>query len=105
MIEDILPPQIHGIATTTDINGTGAAGFEHFPAGGPPAQLSCEPSPDYLATFTHPSTPPRYLWLKVLGAICAIQRNISIDKRTCAQRPSSNISSSSSLHRSSFAPK
>ena len=41
--------------------------------------LPCEQSPDYLATLSHPSTPPHHLKLKV-GAICAIQRNISIEK-------------------------
>jgi len=41
--------------------------------------LPSEQSPDYLTTLSHPSTPPHHLRLKK-NAICAIQRNISIEK-------------------------
>ena len=38
-----------------------------------------EQTPDYLALLTHPDTPPHRLDLKV-NAICAIQRNLSVEK-------------------------
>ncbi|KAG1791103.1 uncharacterized protein HD556DRAFT_1445620 [Suillus plorans] len=38
-----------------------------------------EQTPDYLAMLTHPNTPPHRLNLKI-GAVCAIQRNLSVEK-------------------------
>lgn len=38
-----------------------------------------EQTPDYLAMLSHPNTPPHRLDLKV-NAICAVQRNISVEK-------------------------
>jgi hypothetical protein len=38
-----------------------------------------EQTPDYLALLTHPNTPPHRLHLKI-NAVCAIQRNLSVEK-------------------------
>jgi hypothetical protein len=44
-----------------------------------------EQTPDYLALLTDPNTPPHRLDLKI-NAVCAIQRNLSVEKGSVRNR-------------------